>query len=364
METAPKRLLLLTVAYGQGHNAAAAAIAEEFEARGWQTRTLDPCAQSSPTVFRATQMFYNFCVRRMPWLWRVTYAQTDTADWAEGVRLPILRGCTRRLAEEVRAYAPHAIICTYPLYAYMLDDAGITIPCTMVVTDAIEISRPWIKSRARLVCLPDAESHRMMEERFGFFESACTTGFPVRRAFTPPQQRSMPSPQNLGIVYGAYDSTRRVTDDLRRLLSAYPGCRITLIAGGRAERFRRLLSAEVQSGRLTILPATREMHVLFRNNHLYIGKAGAATVFEAYACHLPVIINYDLPGQEQGNLQKLLQDGGGAYACGARDLLHTIDTLLADGAARWQSMSAAMAANNTRGAAAAIYRAVIRHFFS
>lgn len=364
MEPERKRLLLLTVAYGQGHNAAAAAIAEEFEARGWDTRTLDPCAMSSPAVFRLTQNFYNFCVRRMPWLWRVTYAQTDTADWAEGVRLPILRGCTRRLAEEVKSYAPDAIICTYPLYAYMLDDVGITIPCAMVVTDAIEISRPWIKSHASLVCLPDAESYRLMEDRFGFFDSACTTGFPVRRAFTPPQQRSLPTREDLGIVYGAYDSTRRVVDDLRCLLTAYPGCRITLIAGKRAARMRCLLSREVQSGRLRILDATNEMDVLFRNNHLYIGKAGAATVFEAYACHLPVIINYALPGQEQGNLQKLQQDGAGVYACGAPDLLHTIDTLLASGAARWQSMVAAMSANNTRGAAAAVFNAVIHRFFS
>ena len=116
-----RRLLLLSVGYGQGHHSAAAALAEQFGHDGWVSRTVDVCAEAQPVAFRCTQKFYELCVRRAPWLWGVTYSLTDTADWARMVKRPLFAGLLRYTHELLSSWEPDLIICTYPLFAYMLD---------------------------------------------------------------------------------------------------------------------------------------------------------------------------------------------------------------------------------------------------
>ncbi len=359
MNNEPNRALLLSVGYGQGHHAAARAVAAELEARGWQTRQMDPCAAGHPFVFRLTQSFYHFCVRRAPWLWGVTYAQTDTADWSEAVRMPLLRACAERLLDCLREFRPQVIICTYPLFAYMVDmlrEEGYAMPPNVVVvTDALEISRPWMLSRAEYFCMPDEHSRRLVLDRYALDESRVVApGFPVRPGFRPAVDRRHPAPESLRIVYGAYAPMPRVCDDLRALCGHFPQAHITVLAGERAARLRRLLAAERAGGRLVVKPHEEKMAELFARSHLYIGKAGAATMFEAYSSELPCIVNYALPGQEQGNLALLLRDGAGVGVAGTRELIHAVSSMMEHGAKGWEAMVEAMRSSCRSGGAPGI----------
>lgn len=373
MSQAQPRALLLSVGYGQGHHAAAAALAEELRARGWSTRTEDPCDLAHPHIFRATQHFYHFCVRRAPWLWGITYAQTDTADWSRQIMRPIMRGCTESVRDLLLSYNPHLVFCTYPLFAYMLDylaaSEGLSIPYTLVVTDSIEISRPWMMTKAPLICVPDEYSASMAAERYALSPSRLiSTGFPVRRAFrSTARSKSTPSADNLRIVYGAFCSIRRCRNELAALLHRYPRAHIDILAGERLERLRAALatigiSPETQP--ISLIAHTDRLHEHFADAHLYIGKAGAATVFEAYAAGLPVIINYSLPGQEQGNLELLLRDDCGLYAEGPSDLTRAVEHMLARDAQCWQTMRSRMQNQERAGGAAAIVNAALTRLVS
>ncbi len=344
---APRRALILSIGYGEGHHAVARAAAEEFARRGWVVQCSSPCEETHPRLFRVTQRFYHLCVRRAPWLWGVTYAQTDTADWAAAVRRPILRDCCRHLAELLRAYAPDVIICTYPLFAYMVDalreDGEKLPPCVVVVTDALEISRPWMLSRASLICLPDDTSARLVQERYALpQERLAVSGLPVRAEFRRARRRTLPSPENLHLVYGAFAPLGRVVDDVRGLLSRFPAAHITLLAGERASCLARLLPAEMAAGRVALHARVDDMPALFARSHLYIGKAGAATLFEAYSSCLPCIVNYSLPGQEQGNLELLLSDGAGLCVADSAELLSCVSALLQNNARGWSQLADAM----------------------
>ncbi len=348
MASGSKKALLLSVGYGEGHHAAARAAAEELQRRGWETRAVDLCAESHPLVFRLTQRFYHFCVRRAPWLWGVAYAQTDTADWAAGVRhLPLLQDCCKRLRQHLAEFAPDAVLCTYPLFAYMLDllrVEGVPVPpYAVVVTDSLEISRPWMLSRADLFCLPDAWSAALVQDCYALPPArVAVSGFPVRPPFRLETPRPAPSPETLRIAYGAYAPTRRVVRDVRGIFDIFPCAQITLLAGGRAEKLRRMLAAEVAAGRLSVLEREDDMPALFACCHLYIGKAGAATLYEAYSAGLPCIVNYALPGQEQGNRELLLRDGAGLAVESTGELAQALAALMTHQAAGWQALAAAM----------------------
>lgn len=363
------KALILSVGYGEGHHAAARAMCEELQSRGWQCLVEDVCQKATPKAFRWTQRFYQFCVRRLPWLWGVTYAQTETPDWAETLRFPLVVKSMALLRSLIESERPDIILCTYPLFAYMLDalkrEGVLKGPYAVIVTDAIEISRPWMKTKAPLVFVPDAQSRRMVIDRYGLApEKVVAAGFPVKSAFGAHPTRTAPSSGPINIVYGAYAPTRRVCRDVRAILATLPSCSVVLIAGSRKERLQRYLGHELQTSRLSIIERSNTMHSLFLDAHLYIGKAGAATMFEAFAAGLPMIVNYALPGQEQGNLQLLLEDGGGVFVESTQDLVAALHTLFDEHAAGWERLQHAMVQAERGGAAQRIADELERRFFA
>lgn len=364
-----KRVLICSVSYGQGHNAAAEALAEEWRRRGCRCRVCDPCAMARPAVFAATQAFYRFCVRRAPWLWGVTYAQTDTANWRKVTDMPLLGALKERMGALLQQEEPDVVLCTYPLYAYMLDalhaEGRFHGRYAVVVTDALEISRPWLQSAAPLVVVPDTASASKVCDQFALSPATVLPlGFPVRAAFRPQAALVPPTAENLRLVFGAYRATREVVRSVRALLAAFPAAHVTLLAGTRAAQLAALLQVYCAAGQVEVLPTTTRMAELFAASHLYIGKTGAATMFECYAARLPMLVNFALPGQEQGNRELLLSDGAGRCAETPAELVQTVQRLLVDGAAEWQRMRAAMAAAGYDGAAARIADETERRFFA
>lgn len=366
-ETRSHKLLLLSVGYGQGHHSAAAALAEEYTARGWQCRTLDPCAAAHPFTFALTQAYYRFCVRRAPELWAFTYDMTETADWRYCVRWPALRGATTVVEQTLRTYRPDLVICTYPLFAYMLDDIaarkGPRVPYAMVVTDALTISSPWMKSQAPLVFVPDTLSQQQVCNRYGLTaDKVQAAGFPVRRAFIPNTTLLPPSAANFRIIYACYISKRRSLEQAQAILDRFPQAQLTVLTGDFLPLFRRYFAAELKSGRLTLLHHCEDMPKLMRSAHVYIGKAGAATLFECYCTELPMLVNYALPGQEQGNQELMQLDGAGQRVHSTADLLHALQRLSTPQG--WASVRQAIRNARRSGAAARIADSIEKRFFS
>lgn len=366
-ETCEKKLLLLSVGYGQGHHSAAAALAEEYTARGWECRTLDPCAAAHPLLFGISQAYYAFCVRRAPELWAFTYDMTETADWRYCVRWPVLRGATAAVEEALVSFRPSLVICTYPLFAYMLDDIAARgryrVPYAMVVTDALTISSPWMKSQAPLVFVPDTLSQQQVCDRYGLTaDKVQAAGFPVRRAFTPNTALLPPSADDFRIIYACYISKRRSLEQVRAILDRFPQAHLTVLAGDFLPLFRRYFTAELKNGRLTLLHHCEKMPELMRAAHVYIGKAGAATLFECYCTELPMLVNYALPGQEQGNQELMQLDGAGQRIHSTADLMHALQRL--SSAQGWSACRQAIRNTRRSGAAARIADAIETRFFS
>lgn len=365
-----RKALLLSVGYGQGHHSAAQALAEEFERRGWGTETHDPCAETYPRLFRLTQCYYHFCVRKAPWLWGVTYSLTDTADWRRQVDGLLLRRCTAYIRKLLLSVRPDVVLCTYPLFAYMLDalreQEGLRVPYVVMVTDAIEISRPWMKTQAPLVCVIDEQSALQVQERYALppAQVVCT-GFPVRRAFHGvSNDRRDFTDGVVRVLYAVYKNRRSVVQDVRALLEAFPRLEVTLLCGERAAEMRMAFAPELAEGRVLLLPHCRDLANLFAQHHIYMGKAGAATVFEAYAAALPIIINYSLPGQEQGNLELVLQDGCGYHAESTEDAVAAVGRMVADGGWRWHEICRAMDRSRRSDGSRRVIDLIENRFFS
>ena len=116
-----RKALMLSAGYGRGHHAAARALAEELTGRGWQVSTTDICDEAQPGFFHLTQRLYRFCIRHSPRLWGILYKQLDATDWASLIHSPGIAASTRHLRRLLSQMQPDLVVCTYPLFDYMMD---------------------------------------------------------------------------------------------------------------------------------------------------------------------------------------------------------------------------------------------------
>jgi processive 1,2-diacylglycerol beta-glucosyltransferase len=102
------------------------------------------------------------------------------------------------------------------------------------------------------------------------------------------------------------------------------------------------------------------MPALMGSHHVFIGKAGGATVQEAIAAQIPFLVSHVVPGQEEGNIVLIQQTGIGALASSSPDqVCNILKGALANGATVWRAWRANLAAMQKPSASRAIARFLI-----
>jgi processive 1,2-diacylglycerol beta-glucosyltransferase len=82
--------------------------------------------------------------------------------------------------------------------------------------------------------------------------------------------------------------------------------------------------------KLEVLGWTDQIPVLLKTHHCVIAKAGGASVQEAMAARCPLLINYIVPGQEEGNAAQAIDAGAARLLGGDAEIDQVIAGLLAD----------------------------------
>lgn len=351
---APTRLLIVTAAFGEGHNSAARNLALAAEVDGAATKVADPCQAATPITTNLVSRAYRFVTTHMPRTWARVYQMTDRCDFSKP-RLPLMRKPENTLARMIDEFRPDAVVSTYPLYPYFLDriqnqaDKQVKIPVFTVVTDSIEINASWLRAPADYWLVSDPETHKVMANAGLPRERIIDTGFPVNPVFeklTPVAESDPCKP--FRILYFATAKRPFIRRHGRALLEASPDVKITIVMG-RNTRLLNKKAGELRSeypGRVRLIGWTRKVPELMNRHHLIVGKAGGATVHEALAARCPMLIHHLVPGQEEGNLALLRHIGGGDLADTADALQQRVRALLADDAWQWRQMKHALIAHN------------------
>jgi processive 1,2-diacylglycerol beta-glucosyltransferase len=108
---------------------------------------------------------------------------------------------------------------------------------------------------------------------------------------------------------------------------------------GRADTLMPEIEAAV-GDRAKVIGWTDELPCILHESHLLIGKAGGATVQETIAAGCPMIINYVVTGQEEGNARLIVETNSGAIANSPREVIVQVQGAFADDAKQWRKWSA------------------------
>lgn len=369
MAAAP-RILIVTAAFGEGHNSAARNMAVALEAAGAVTQVSDPCMIGVPKTTAIVNSGYRYVTTHWPHVWARIYRSTDNCDFSKQ-RSPVMRWVEKAMGRLVAEFKPDAVVSTYPLYPYFMtrlaESSGVKTPVFIVVTDSIEINAAWLRAKCERWLVTDPATRDSMIRKGLPAEKVVDTGFPVHPRFSqlvPVEASDDCKP--FRILYFPTAQLAFLRRHARALLDASPDVRLTIILG---RNVRPLYSRakeikDAYPGRVRLIGWTKKVPQLLNSHHLVIGKAGGATVHESIAARCPMLIHHLVPGQEEGNLQLLEIIGGGHLAESPEALARSVTDLLADQAAGWRKMKNALARHGRNAGAIAAANFVLEEIRS
>jgi processive 1,2-diacylglycerol beta-glucosyltransferase len=336
-----KRVLLLSVSAGAGHQRAAEALvawgAGRAEMQHWDV--LDFVSAAFRKVYADA---YIQLVTKHPEWWRLVYNASDrAAPGSAGQRLRRLveRGNTRALVKAVQAFRPDRIICTHFLPAEILGHeiarGRSSVPVYVQVTD-FDLHPMWVVPGMAGYFAANQEIAARLLACGPTVTAARVTGIPVMPAFDPgsdPDSVPAPGPTPISsraaarrdlmldadarvvLLMGGGGGVGGLAAQAEALLDLDQAPVVVALAGRSAAALADLqgLAARFQ-GRLIPMGFTDQVPALMRAADLVVTKPGGLSTSECLALGLPMILSAPIPGQEERNADYLLEEGAALKA--------------------------------------------------
>lgn len=267
----------------------------------------------------ASQAVYRMVITTFPGLWKLAYhwfAKPGVCQSASWFR-PLVAALEHKMQDD----RPSVIVSTYPLYSSLIGElraGGAKLPpLVTVITDSITVHPSWTVAPSELLCVADMETLQSVLELGVPRERVQVTGFPVALAFHQPERPVRARGAPARVLYMPSTSIRHVGETLEALRPMLrKGVHLTLQTGRHAARLyqtvRRFLDANPTLD-VEVIGWTNQVPALLCSHDVLISKAGGAILHEALAARIPAIIDYVVPGQEEGNAELLT-----GHQCGLR----------------------------------------------
>ncbi|WP_119065419.1 MGDG synthase family glycosyltransferase [Aggregatilinea lenta] len=341
-----KRIVFLMSDTGGGHRAAADAIRAALDQRhpGEYTYALvDVYRRYTPFPFNRMPEIYPRWVQYAAATWGWSYAFANAR-----VRDRLVMGAIKRLWGQgmQRLVADHPADVVVGVHSVLVRPALWAFnrmqpyrpPFVTVITDLVSTHAFWY-DRDVDRCLAPTQAAYRRGQAFGLRpDQLRITGLPVHPAFVEGLLGKAEARRKLGwdarrpavLLVGGGDGMGPVYATARALNQRRLDMQLVIIAG-RNGTLRQQLEAVRWNQPTTILPFVNNMPELMAAADVLVTKAGPATICEACIAGLPVVLSGYVPGQEDGNVTYVVENGAGVYAPTARGVAQTVAAWLAEG---------------------------------
>jgi processive 1,2-diacylglycerol beta-glucosyltransferase len=304
-----KKILIMTAGFGEGHNTAARNISEALQKDPEvTTRVVDIYTVTHPRVTKVLQKGYLFAINKWPFLWELAFNFLNHPGHLE--KTLVMAGPLKRaLGKVIGEFQPDVLISTYPLYAFLIHQLreechpACRVPLTTVITDSTAVNTSWYRLGSDFFVVVDEETAVILKTDQIAAEKIKALGFPVAPRLVDLATQPQPETPPWKILYHP-SSKLFPTLQLLQKLRQMPEIEVTVVTG-RLEKLHAALvhSPLIDGKKIKLLGWTDQMPELLTSHHLYIGKAGGATVHEAMAAQCPILVSHVVPGQEEGNIE-------------------------------------------------------------
>ncbi len=342
-----KRILILTAAFGEGHNAAARGLRDGLAvvAPDTEVELRDIFAETYGAAYEIVRRTYLALINRAPAAWSEVYEWFDRQEDVR-TKLRVFFLARNRLQRLLASFQPEVVISVFPAYSHLLDeifdDTAPPFRRIVCVTDSISVNAIWTRCQCEQFLVPNDETAAVLDQAGIAADRVRVTGFPVAPRFAELGVLRQPPSDSYGrrILY-MINPGRVLVPEIIRGLAEIAETRLTVTVS-RDESLRRAVEqVRFTAGRrFEILGWSDQLPRLMLESHLLVSKAGGACVQEAIAAACPMIINQIVPGQEEGNARLIRGTHSGTIATTAEEIVGAVKEALADDARVWHEWSA------------------------
>ncbi|MEY2526616.1 MAG: processive 1,2-diacylglycerol beta-glucosyltransferase [Verrucomicrobiota bacterium] len=347
-----KKILILTVSFGEGHNAAARGIRDGLArvAPNAQVELHDLFAEAYGAFNELIRKAYLTLINRWPRSWGTVYRWLDRKTTTNRDLGRFFFPVRNRLAHLLARFRPDVVVSVFPPYPYFLTQilgADRWCKSVVVITDSITVNAIWYRCDADYFLVPNEQSAAVVRDGGIAPELIKTFGFPVSPKFADLAQepalsasqmgRQPPSENNQRILYVINAGTQKAPEMVSKLLDLNIDLTVTV---GRDEKLRHAIGAAAADRRIEIVGWTDQLPRMLCESHILIGKAGGAMVQETIAARCPMIINHIVSGQEEGNARLIVETNSGAIAMSPDEVVAQVQRAFASEAKLWREWEA------------------------
>jgi len=320
---------------GGGHRSAAEAIIEavNLEYKNQVTiEMVDFFKDYAPPPFNHAGEMYPYMVRA-PRLWGASFHATDgraRARFITSSMWPIARRSARSL---VREHPADLIVTVHPFAnSFALRALGKNHPPFItVVTDMVTTHALWFDKRADLILVPTEIAHQRALKYRMPDEKVRVVGLPVADKYCKPKGRKSTLRKKLGwpldkpivLMVGGGDGMGPLGKTAREIDASGLDVGLVVVCG-RNQRLKASLEAEKWDNPALIYGFTHDMPDFMRAADFIVTKAGPGSIAEALNAELPIILYSKLPGQEDGNVTFVVEEGAGVWAPTPQEVVRTL----------------------------------------
>ena len=320
---------------GGGHRSAAEAIIEamNFEySHKVTTEMVDFFKTYAPRPFNRAAEMYPYMVKA-PHLWGASFHATDGRARARAITTtmwPIARQAARSL---VQSHPADLIVTVHPFAnSFALRALGKNRPPFInVVTDMVTTHALWFDNRADIILVP-TETARARAIKYNISpEKVQVVGLPVADRYCQPvgskralrERLGWPAGKPIVLLVGGGEGMGPLAKTAQAIDASGLDVGLIIVCG-RNQRLKATLESCEWENPTQIYGFTRDMPDFMRASDFIVTKAGPGTIAEALNAELPIILYSKLPGQEDGNVTFVEEEGAGVWAPNPQDVVRTL----------------------------------------
>lgn len=311
--------LIFSITAGQGHNQTAKVMAEHLEKNGVTCKYMDVYEYINPHLSESVSKLYLMSTKNMPRIYGQGYRMCEKLDSGNNRVLPRLTNTllSKKLLQMVKAEKPDFIICTHVFAALLvtelLDRLAINIHTIGIVTD-FTIHPYWEDTcldyyiTASELLTYQGVKKGIPKEKFRAFGIPIDPKFALRSSREEAFRKlGIPMMRTVLVMSGSM-GFGHIVDEIRALDQLEEEFQIVTICGSNKKLKEQIDKLKLKKA-VYNYGYVDNVDVFMDAADCIVTKPGGLTTSEALAKGLPMLMNNPVPGQEDRNVEFLLNTG-------------------------------------------------------
>ena len=315
------KVLLLSIKTGFGHHSAAQALSDCLTAKGARCEIIDAFEYILPVLSESVSAGYLLSTKFTPTVYGKMYALAEkhSKTYSSKFSMTALfnEALSKKLIAFIQEYAPDVIVCTHvfasQIVTYLKEFHHINAVTIGIVTD-FKVHPFWEKTNLDYYVTANEQMYQQMEKKGIEQSRVLPFGIPIKGKFSHSMSKqearsvlNIDDRRTILFVMGSMGYGNMVkylfkVDHLNYDLQIICVC-------GRNEKLKKSIDKRKWNKKIYNYGFVDNIDIMMDAADCIVTKPGGLTTSEALAKKLPLILMNPIPGQEDRNVEFLVNNG-------------------------------------------------------